>query len=640
MNIVDVRRSDSSNGQIITLSDMAAPISVRFSVTAVTTSGKVVEENGVVNATMLPQPLLQYRADSHYTAAGDATLIQVQPAQHETGVGLSYVNGIPVGTPISSALSNLYSQGNFTTFPYAANQDATGQVSTAIVPLDAEAMMAMTPAPTGTDYYQGDHTELVITLPSSEKNYILLPSASRSAFDVVNYDGFDTTKVYDGESVTIESNDARFPERSSALDEHSLTFLNSNTTSANVGAYEMLFKMLAEGSTAGSSAVGAKTVNVEITQRPIVISGLDLNVSVPAINDYTVEQLGQDRGLLAGHTVVGVDLNVAGLTYLPANATILDASGNDVTANYAISYEPGTLVVTTPDGGTTPDDGTTPDGGTTTTTPATTTPATATPVAPVTPAEPAAMDIPEADAPLAAAPGADETVEIEETDVPLAGFGGAWSLLDLILTVVTGLMSVCLLITYFKNKKKDEEEEDEKTKAKAMKSENEEDESRLKRKGMYRVFSIVPMLGAITLFLAWFLIGNMYHVISRRIFLESRVYKKVSLQKILFYIKEWGHVSKVMFVKSFYHILWSLVFGVGGIIKHYSYFLVPYILSENPTLSAREAITQSRKMMNGNKWKCFRIDLSFLGWDILVVATLGLSGLFYSNAYKVTAYTD
>ncbi len=42
--------------------------------------------------------------------------------------------------------------------------------------------------------------------------------------------------------------------------------------------------------------------------------------------------------------------------------------------------------------------------------------------------------------------------------VPLADFGGFWSLVDLLLTVVTGLMSVSLLITYFVNKKANEEE--------------------------------------------------------------------------------------------------------------------------------------------------------------------------------------
>ncbi len=143
-------------------------------------------------------------------------------------------------------------------------------------------------------------------------------------------------------------------------------------------------------------------------------------------------------------------------------------------------------------------------------------------------------------------------------------------------------------------------------------------------------------------FLVWLFVGNIYQVISRRIFLESRIYKKVSLQKylFLFYIKEWGHVTRVMFVKYVYHVLWYLVFLIGGMIKYYSYFLVPYILAENPTLSAKEAITLSRKMMYGYKWKCFVIQVSFLGWSILDFITLGLAGLFYSNAYRAATYVE
>ncbi len=517
MNIVEVQRRDGSTEQITLASDLADPIPVRFSYTGETSSGKQLSGTGVVNALMMPQALSQYRADSHYVAAGDNVLLQAQPAQHETGVGLSYVNGIPVGLPVSSTLRDMYSQANFTIFPYETNQDATGQIATALTPIDSEAMMGLQPAPAGTDYYQGDHLQLTIDPPSDAKNYILLPLQSVSAFDVVDYEGFEMTQVYNGEGVTIESNDERFPERSSSLSEHTLTFLNSNTSPADVGTHEVLFKMLASGSTAASSEIGAKSVNITITQRPITISGRDLNVATPANDDYDVEQQNGDRGLVSGHTVTNVTLPVSDLSYLPATATILDADGRDVTANYNINYEPGTLVdqeddtddtsepVVPPTDPTTPDvdDGT--DGPITDTTPAPVAPApvaVAPIVAPVVaPAVPAALvlDLPDAEIPLAAA-AEDVEISIGDTTIPLADFGGSWSLVDLLLTVVTSLMSISLLITYFVNKKAKEEDENETEYAKAN-SEEEEDNTRLKRKGGFRVFSIIPMLGAIILFI-------------------------------------------------------------------------------------------------------------------------------------------
>jgi uncharacterized membrane protein len=63
---------------------------------------------------------------------------------------------------------------------------------------------------------------------------------------------------------------------------------------------------------------------------------------------------------------------------------------------------------------------------------------------------------------------------------------------------------------------------------------------------------------------------------------------------------------------------------VPGIIKSFSYSQVYFILKDTPTISANEAITQSRKLMFGYKWKYFLLLLSFIGWGILSVITLGI----------------
>ncbi len=153
---------------------------------------------------------------------------------------------------------------------------------------------------------------------------------------------------------------------------------------------------------------------------------------------------------------------------------------------------------------------------------------------------------------------------------------------------------------------------------------------------------IYILLSLIFAFAVWFFLGNIYTVVSRRIFLESRTYKKVSIQRFLyfFHVKKWVNISAVMFLKFLYNTLWYCVFIVGGIIKHYSYFLVPYIVAENPNISPRQAITLSRKMMYGHKFECFLLELSFLGWLLLRIVTFGLSGLFYSNTYQIATYSE
>lgn len=97
------------------------------------------------------------------------------------------------------------------------------------------------------------------------------------------------------------------------------------------------------------------------------------------------------------------------------------------------------------------------------------------------------------------------------------------------------------------------------------------------------------------------------------------------------------NVVKTMFLRDLYTILWTMLFIIPGIVKTYSYRLVPYILAEEPGMSSKEAFRLSRSMMNGNKWHAFLLDLSFIGWNILNFFTLGILGIFYVRPYKATA---
>ena len=96
------------------------------------------------------------------------------------------------------------------------------------------------------------------------------------------------------------------------------------------------------------------------------------------------------------------------------------------------------------------------------------------------------------------------------------------------------------------------------------------------------------------------------------------------------------NVTKTMFMRDLYIFLWSLLFVVPGIIKTYEYRMVDYILSENPEMNYSEALALSSKMMKGNKWKAFVLDLSFIGWDILSSMTFGILDIFYVMPYKMS----
>ena len=89
--------------------------------------------------------------------------------------------------------------------------------------------------------------------------------------------------------------------------------------------------------------------------------------------------------------------------------------------------------------------------------------------------------------------------------------------------------------------------------------------------------------------------------------------------------------------------LWTLLLIVPGIIKSLSYALAPYILAENPDLTASEAIEQSKSMMSGNRWRLFCLHVSFIGWEILCSLTLGIGYLWltpYKNAATAAFYRE
>ena len=57
-----------------------------------------------------------------------------------------------------------------------------------------------------------------------------------------------------------------------------------------------------------------------------------------------------------------------------------------------------------------------------------------------------------------------------------------------------------------------------------------------------------------------------------------------------------------------------------------------YIINENQSISAMEAIKQSQKMMYGHKWRYVRLSCRFFGWFILSILTCGI-GFFWLNPY-------
>ncbi len=124
-----------------------------------------------------------------------------------------------------------------------------------------------------------------------------------------------------------------------------------------------------------------------------------------------------------------------------------------------------------------------------------------------------------------------------------------------------------------------------------------------------------------------------------RKFFRKNLDEPAKLSNIVYvFDSHYKNIVKTAFLTDLFIWLWSLLFIVPGIIKAYQYRLVPYIMSENPEMSFRDAQAESARLMNGNKWKTFVLDLSFIGWDILSIFTWGLLEIFFVAPYKASTH--
>ena len=146
------------------------------------------------------------------------------------------------------------------------------------------------------------------------------------------------------------------------------------------------------------------------------------------------------------------------------------------------------------------------------------------------------------------------------------------------------------------------------------------------------LIGISIVIGIIGILLS-ILVFNPLKVGIQKFFIENH-YANPGIGLVAYAFKtNYINVVKTMFLRDIYLFLWSLLLAIPGIIKSYSYRLVPYILADNPDIYPDDAITLSREMMNGHKLDAFILDISFILWWLLSVITFNIAGVFYVFPY-------
>lgn len=72
-------------------------------------------------------------------------------------------------------------------------------------------------------------------------------------------------------------------------------------------------------------------------------------------------------------------------------------------------------------------------------------------------------------------------------------------------------------------------------------------------------------------------------------------------------------------------------------VKGLSYSMSSFLMLDNPSMTAKEAITESRALMNGRKMRLLLFHLSFLGWWLLTAVTFGIAG-FWAIPYEKVSH--
>lgn len=147
----------------------------------------------------------------------------------------------------------------------------------------------------------------------------------------------------------------------------------------------------------------------------------------------------------------------------------------------------------------------------------------------------------------------------------------------------------------------------------------------------------VAGFGTLAFLLTLFLFGPLE--VSCRNFFKKNLVEKAELDELNkgFVPKYWNNMI-TMALKNLFVALGIICLVIPGIIVSYGLEMVPYILADRPGIDIMDAIKASWNMMKGHKWDLFVLDLSFLGWILLDILTLGILGIFYVNPYIASTH--
>ena len=135
------------------------------------------------------------------------------------------------------------------------------------------------------------------------------------------------------------------------------------------------------------------------------------------------------------------------------------------------------------------------------------------------------------------------------------------------------------------------------------------------------------------------LLGPVFMIALIRMLLRMTEGQAPQINEVFKGFDVFGKASWLMILIGVFTYLWTLLLIVPGIIKGLSYSMAMFVLAENPDMTAREALNESKRIMKGNVGKLFVLELSFLPWLLLTMITFGIAGI-YTAPYMYTTIAN
>ena len=148
------------------------------------------------------------------------------------------------------------------------------------------------------------------------------------------------------------------------------------------------------------------------------------------------------------------------------------------------------------------------------------------------------------------------------------------------------------------------------------------------------LFLYYQLLG--TLFTPQLMVGSLVDLGVARYTLNLHDGHPTRIMTLFSQANNFSSACVLFYFRKFLVLIKSILLIVPGIIAHYDYALTQFIMCDYPDISARQALAESKELMEGHKMELFKLDLSFIGWHLLSIATLGI-GYIFLRPYIISA---